>query len=197
LVEKILEVEDAFKALQIGDEKGLTFYFNHFFTKLLYFSQSITGCETTSQDIISDSFLKLWNSRTSLKQQSHIKYYLYYVVRNSSINYLREKKKDRQRENTLIQIMPVSEKNVLEKLIESETYHQFYTVYSRLPKKSKIIFELFYIEKKPVKEIAKALSISVNTVKSQKLRALQLLREYSAGQNLFFLLTWLLIGCLN
>jgi len=190
---KILQIEDAFIALKSGDEKGLTFYFNHFFTRLLYYSQSITGSETASQDIVSDSFLKLWEHRRSLKEQSHIKYYLYHVVRNSSINYLREKKKVRQRDNALIQIMPLSEKHILEKLIEAETYHQFYITYTRLPKKCKIIFEMFYLENKPVKDIAKTLSISVNTVKSQKLRALQLLKQYSAEQNLLFLLVYLFI----
>jgi len=194
LAAKILQIEYAYIALKSGDEKGLSFYFNHFFIKLLYFSQSITGSETASQDIVSDSFFKLWNHRRSLKQQSHIKHYLYHVVRNSSINYLREKKKDRQRENTLIQIMPVSEKHILEKLIEAETYNHFYNVYARLPKKCKLVFEMFYLEKKPVKEIAKILSISVNTVKSQKLRALQLLKQYSVEQNLLLLLVYLLIN---
>ena len=189
--QKILQIEDAFIALQNGDEKGLSYYFNEYYSPLFYFSHSITGSEAASQDIVSDSFLKLWNSRSSLKQKSHVKHFLYYVVRNSSVSYLREKKKDRQRENTLIQLMPLSEKHILEKLIEAETYNQLFSIYARLPKKCRTIFEMFYIEKKAVKEIAKELSISVNTVKSQKLRALQLLREYSAGQNLLFLL-----GCL-
>ena len=190
---KILHIEDAFIALQSGDEKGLTCYFNHFFSRLLYFSESITKSETASQDIVSDSFLKLWQSRKSLKQNSHVRHFLYQVVRNSSINYLREIKKDRQRENTLIQIMPVAEKHILEKLIEAETYHNFYAAFARLPKKCRIIFEMFYLEKRPVKEIARVLSISVNTVKSQKQRALQLLKEYSAEDNLLFLLVWLLL----
>jgi len=58
-----------------------------------------------------------------------------------------------------------------------------------------MIFEMFYFKKKAIKGIAKELSISVNTVKSQKLRALQLLKEYSAEQNLLFLVACLLIGC--
>lgn len=193
MLQKITRIEDAFIALQNGDERGLAYYFDQFYSKLFYFSHSITQSETASEDIISDSFLKLWDNRKFLKQESHVKHFLYFIVRNSSIDYLREKKKDRQRENTLIQLSPLSEKHILEKLIEAETYNQLYSIYARLPKKCRTVFEMFYIEKKAVKEIAKELSISVNTVKSRKLRALQLLREYRVEQNFLFLLVNLLL----
>jgi RNA polymerase sigma-70 factor (ECF subfamily) len=185
---KILHIEDAFAALQGGDERGLAFYFNQFYSRLFYFSHSITGSDAASEDIVSDCFIKLWDNRRSLKQESHVKHFLYLIARNSSINYLREQKKERQKENILIQLTPLNEKHVLEKLIEAETYKELYQIYARLPKKCRTIFEMFYIERKPIKEIAKELSVSVNTVKSQKQRALQLLREYKAEQNLLFVL---------
>lgn len=191
---KIIYIEDAFVALLNSDERGLAYCFNQFYSPLFYFSHSITQNETASEDIISESFIKLWDNRNSLKQKSHVKHFLYLIVRNSSIDYLREKKKDQQRENTLIQLMPLSEKHILEKLIEAETYNEMYRMYARLPKKCRMVFEMFYIQKKAVKEIANELSISVNTVKSQKQRALQLLKEYKAEQDFLLILICLSIG---
>ena len=190
----VYHIEDAFKSLQSGDEKGLSYYFNKYYSSLSCFSHSITSSESASEDIVTESFLTLWNNRNQLKQESHVKHFLFCIVRNRSINYLREKKRLRQRENTLLQLILVSERSVLEKLIETETYKEMYLLYQRLPKKCKVVFELFYIEKKPVKEIAKELSISVNTVKSQKQRALQLLKEYRAELNLIFGLCYLLLN---
>jgi len=191
---KILHIEDAFAALQNGDEKGLTYFFNQFYSPLFYFSQSITQSDVVSQDIVSDSFIKLWKNHNSLKERSHVKPFLYCIVRNNSIDYLRQRKKDQQRENMLIQLSPLSEKHILEKLIESETYRQLYQVYERLPKKCRRIFEMFYLEEKTLKEIASELSISENTVKSQKARALQLLKGYWAEQDTLILLALLFIS---
>lgn len=189
---KILHIKDAFVALKNGNEKGLAYYFDELYAPLFYFACSITQSEAASQDIVSDSFLKLWENHSSLLEEAHVKNFLYNVVRNSSINFLRQKKKDRERENTLLQLTPLAETHILEKLIETETYKELYRIYERLPPKSRQIFEMFYIDKKTVKDIATELSISVNTVKSQKLRALQLLKEYMAEQNLLFLLACLL-----
>jgi RNA polymerase sigma-70 factor (ECF subfamily) len=178
LSQKILHIHHAFTALQNGDEKGLAYYFNKYYASLAYFSYNITASETVSEEIVAEGFLKLWNNRTCLQQETHVKHYLFRVVRNDSINYLREKKKNRQRENTLLQLMPLSEEQILEKWVETETYHQLFLAYESLPEKCRHVLEMFYFEGKSVKQIAKELSISTNTVKSQKQRALQLLRDY-------------------
>lgn len=191
---KIVYIEDAFAALQNSEERGLSYYFDKFYNRLVYFSNSITGSETASEDIVSEGFLKLWNKRSTLAQESHVKHFLYFVIRNDSIHYLREKKKDRNRANCLIQLSPVSENGVLERLIETESYERFYRMYARLPQKCREVFDLFYLQNKPVKEIAKELSISVNTVKSQKQRALQLLRAYCTEEKLLVILVWLALS---
>ena len=93
---------------------------------------------------LAESFLKLWNNRSSLQQETHVKHFLFRVVRNDSINHLREKKKNRQRENTLLQLMPVSEEQILEKWVETETYHQLFLAYENLPEKCRQVLEKFY-----------------------------------------------------
>ena len=178
LSQKIFHIHHAFTALQNGDESGLAYYFNKYYASLAYFSCNITASEAISEEIVAESFLKLWNNRSSLQQETHVKHFLFRVVRNDSINHLREKKKNRQRENTLLQLMPVSEEQILEKWVETETYHQLFLAYENLPEKCRQVLEKFYFERKSVKQIASELSISTNTVKSQKQRALQLLRDY-------------------
>lgn len=189
---KIVYMEDAFTALQSGDERGLSYYFNQFYTKLLYYSQSLTQSETVAQDVVSDSFLKLWLHRDHLKQSSHVRNFLYLIVRNSSLNWIREQKKEKELENVLIQLMPITERHILEKLIETETYNDLYTAYKKLPHQGRQIFEMFYIQKMPVKRIASELSISVNTVKTHKLRALHFLRGFFNDHNLLFIITAIL-----
>lgn len=64
-----------------------------------------------------------------------------------------------------------------EKILEEEVYAILIEQLNQLPEGCKEIFELSAIEGLKYKEIASNLNISVNTVKSQRARAIKLLKE--------------------
>lgn len=181
--EKLYKEQEAFLALQNGEERGLDFFLNHYYSPLVYFSLSFTNNKYASQEIVSDTFIKLWNNRATITEYQKIKFLLYRIVRNASINYLRDEKSRKQRTESLSSLQNNSESTVLEKLVETETYHQLYSLLSHLPPRCRQIFQMFYFQDKAIKEIAQELGISVNTVKTQKQRAIQMLRENQGSLN--------------
>lgn len=174
---KFNQDQDAFNALQQGDDTGLDFFFNLYYPPLVLFSTSITNNNQASQEIASESFVKLWRGKGSLTDSRGIRFFLYRIVRNASIDYLREQRRIKKHSNHLEYISESIEYPVLNKLIETETYHHLYRLLADLPPRSRQIFQMFYFEDKAIKEIALELGVSVNTVKTQKLRAIKLLRE--------------------
>ena len=80
--------------------------------------------------------------------------------------------------------------NYLLDRIEVEILFEVFSKIDELPKECNKIFKLSYIENLSNQEIADKLGISVNTVKSQKSRAKQLLRE--SLKDLFILALYLL-----
>lgn len=142
----------------------------------MFFSLSIINNQPASQEIVSDAFLKLWQNRETVEEWKKVKHLLYRIVRNASIDYLRNQKRqtknleDFKRNDSI-------EQSVLNKMIESETNHRLYQLLSTLPPRGRQIFQMFYFQEKSIKEIASELNISVNTVKTQKQRALQILRN--------------------
>jgi RNA polymerase sigma-70 factor (ECF subfamily) len=178
LQEKLYQEQEAFTALQNGIEKGLDFFFRHYYSPLIIFSRSITNNEAASQDIVSDAFTKLWKNRHDIEEWRKVKYLLYHIVRNASIDFLRKEKSQKQLSEIFKKHQSNFEGTILEKLIETETYNQLYTLLAILPPRSRQIFQMFYFQDKAIKEIARDLGISVNTVKTQKQRALQMLKKH-------------------
>jgi len=45
-----------------------------------------------SEDILQDTFMKLWEIRETLNEQSNIRNFLYTITKNNCLNYLRNQK---------------------------------------------------------------------------------------------------------
>lgn len=189
--EKFYQEEEAFAALQKGEEKGLDFFFNRYYTPLLLFAVSLTHNRPLAQEIASEAFVKLWCNKETIPEWRKVKFLLFRIARNAAIDYLRQQKVYLRVTNELHYSGETSERSVLPKLIETETYQQLYLLLTKLPPKCREIFQMFYFQDKAIKEIAAELNISVNTVKTQKKRAIQLLRQSRAALLLEMILLFL------
>jgi RNA polymerase sigma-70 factor (family 1) len=188
---EIIHIEqEAFEALQKNKEKGLDYFFNRYYTPLVLFSTSLTHNHAVSEEIASEAFLKMWNNRKVISESGKIKFLLFKIVHNASIDYLRANKSRKQNILGLSYLQEISDRSILDKLVEIETHQHLCKMISILPPRCRQIFQLFYYQDMPIKEIAHELGISINTVKTQKQRAIQLLREH---KGLLSILLYLLV----
>lgn len=179
--------QQAYEALLSSQEKALEYFFNLYYTSILYYARSITRNEPVSEDIAMESFSKLWKNRSSLKQPSQVKHFLYRVAHNSSIDFLRFQANSRKLRIDQAFCCPPSDSH-LETIITTETYNSLYRLVSSLAPKARQVFLMFYFDNKSTKQIARELSISVNTVNEHKKRAMRFLRNNLAALNTFLLI---------
>jgi len=141
-----------------------------------------------AEDIVAESFIKLWHKHNDFETLTNIKAFLFITTKNSCLNYI--KKIERQTSiHEQLQREGVSfEEDINFAEIEAEMLQQLYTEIERLPRKCKNIFKLIYLEGLKTDEIAQRLEISNKTVLNQKLRAIQLLRSALFKKNLLYLL---------
>ena len=177
---------NALQALIRGREEGIEFFFQEYYTQLCYFATTLLNDECLAQEITSDAFTKLWQSRQSLATEGSIKAWLYSTVRNASIDHLRKVKRLRVSESGL-QSATTIEQSVLHTIIESETIDHIIETIGKLPPQCRCIFRLFHLHGKSYNEIAQELNLSPQTVRNQKQRAAKLLRKMILP--LFFLLS--------
>jgi RNA polymerase sigma-70 factor (ECF subfamily) len=159
-----------------GKESGLDYFFNRYYSLLTCFAIRLIDNELVAEEIVSDSFIKLWKKRGSLNKQGSIKSYLYTTVKNSCIDYIRKKHRDHSCFRNVIDLFPLSEEKILSSIIRSETLHQIYSGVEKLSPKSGLVFKMF-VDGSNDQEIADKLNISIHTVRNQKIRASKLLRK--------------------
>lgn len=132
--------------------------------------------EDIAMDIVQDFFLNYWRKRDVLQVRYDFKSYAVYAIRNTALNYLKK--------NGKIKLMEVHQ---MEELIaytpeadgteEERRKAALWGAINRLPEQRRRIFLLSNRDGLKYKEIATALDISINTVKTQIKLALQFMRK--------------------
>ena len=162
-----------------GSETGqtdLNLLFKEYYDRLVYFSVQLTKDKEQAEDLVQDAFIKYWNQReTVIQDPIAIKNFLYSTVRNASLNVIRHNKVI----ESYIEYQGTAEPEeppVLEAIITAEAVAEIHAALHSLPESHRMISILGYFEGKKNQEIADELGMSVNTVKKQKQRALELMR---------------------
>jgi RNA polymerase sigma-70 factor (family 1) len=172
----------AFEALFKSHYAGLTLFANKFLNNL-----------QVSEEIVSDSLTHLWANRETLTFSTTITGYLYKMVQNKSLNYLKHQKIENEYVNYLIKNNLISEMpdHDTDPYQEKEVAAQIKIAINSLPERCRQVFILSRFEYLKNREIAERLDISQNTVERQITIALDKLRkslEYTLGAVLLWIL---------
>lgn len=169
------------------DKNSFEAIFNSYFTNLCHFAYRYVSDRDTSQEIVQEVFIGLWQKRESIDPEKPIKSYLFTSVKNRCLNYIRDTKKFRSYVldvETELEI-PVMDQDTIS---ISETQSRIDEALNKLPPKCREVFELSRFEELRYKAIAETLGISVKTVEVQMSKALKIMRE-----ELGDLIIWIMI----
>jgi RNA polymerase sigma-70 factor (family 1) len=157
-----------------GDERAFQHLFHLFYNPLCFFARSITDTRLEAEDIVQDAFIQLWKHREGFDSLRAVKAFLYLAVKNSSRNLYKHKKvEDRYQ---MGHKGAQQEDLVMERIIEAEVLGEVHRALQKLPEGCRKVINLSYFKGLSNQEVASYLNVSVNTVKTQKLRALKILR---------------------
>ncbi|WPV01395.1 RNA polymerase sigma-70 factor [Mucilaginibacter sp. cycad4] len=159
-----------------AENVDLDVLFKEYYDRLVYFSLQLIKDKDQAEDIVQDAFIKYWNQRESVMQDKiAIKNFLYSTVRNASLNIIRHNKVVEAYMGYLGNAEP-EEPPVIEAIITAEAVAEIHAALHSLPESHRTISIMGYFDGKKNQEIADELDMSVNTVKKQKQRALELMR---------------------
>lgn len=161
---------------QSGNELALIFFFNQYYKSLYFFSARLVQDEQEAQDIVSDSLVKLWERHQDFSSAQSIKAFLYLTCRNSCLDYLKHLKVRSTVQESYLKHIEQGEEIILNQIIKTEVFDILNREIESLPEKCKEIFKLIYVEHKRTDEIAEMLGLSVQTVRNQKTKAIDLLK---------------------
>ena len=138
---------------------------------MFLYALSFLISEEEAEDVIQEVFINFWkHDLKTFPNFKTVKTFLYNSVQNRSLNYLRDIEIQRRNYQQL-ELHEDDDEHYMYQQIRSEVIAEIFAAIEELPEKCREIFKMSYIENQEEKEIAAQLNISVNTVKTQKLRA--------------------------
>jgi len=182
---------DLIKEFQEGDPHAFTYFFQLHYRPLCYFASQLVGNQQDAEDIVKDTYVKLWQKHTDFATPQNIKAFLYITTRNACLNFLRHiQVKESSRKELLYLEEEKGQELIINQMIRAELMQEIYTEIEKLPEKRRMVFKLAYLEGLKNDEIADQMRISIHTVKEHKGKALQFLRLRFSDKNiiLFILL---------
>ena len=171
------------------DARAAKMLYEHFYAALVSYAMQFTKDAETSEDMVQDIITALWERKIEFSSLPMMKAYLYNSVRNRCLNYLQRPSslgspltKFTNSDEAFSMIDEDSEQ-----IFTEEVYRQLFLMIDQMPQRQREVF-LMVMEGRNNKEIADALHIAVETVRTNKKRAMSFLRKHLDRNSILLLL---------
>ncbi|NII26087.1 RNA polymerase sigma-70 factor [Pseudoflavitalea sp. X16] len=181
-----------FQLIAEGDEQAFTALFNLYLPRLYPFIVKLTKSEPAVQEIIQETFIKVWLNRDKLAGMENPGGWLFRVASNQCYDYLRKRALNDQlftalTTDTAITSAPHegADAKELKRLVGEAV--------QLLPAQRQKIYLMSREQGKTIPEIARELQLSPNTVKNTLVVSLQFIRDYLVKHGITFFLSELFL----
>jgi len=160
-----------------GDKVAFESLFRSSYVSLVKYARTLLKDQDTSEEIVQDLFVRLWQERDSVRIESSFNGYLFRAVHNRCLHYIEHRKVvQRHAEQTITGLADHSE-DPAEILHYKDLQRQVAAILERLPERCGRIFCMSRFEGLKYSEIAEKLSVSIKTVEASMGRALREFRK--------------------
>jgi RNA polymerase sigma-70 factor (ECF subfamily) len=163
--------------LKTGDPGSYSDLFSAYYQDLVFFCYSFTHELSSSEDIVQDTFVKLWEDHEKLNITVSLKSFLLKTIQNKCIDWYRHRKIMDNHSSYIINNTPLYEYNTDNYLLRSEMEELIEKALTKLPEKIRESYELHRFEGLKYQEISTKLNVSIRTVEVRISKALELLRK--------------------
>lgn len=167
------------KGLKLGSYEDFNILYTIYADMLYCFILKLTKSPIEAQDILQDTFMRIWQTRERINLELSFKTYLYTIAHNLIIDSLR-----RQVDNVVFDeyvcseaFQKHSENNVERNINFDEFQEKLSRAKEKLTQRQKEIFELSREKGYSILSIAQKLQLSEKTVKNQLTLALKVMRS--------------------
>jgi RNA polymerase sigma-70 factor (ECF subfamily) len=146
--------------------------------KLYWQIRKIVIDHDDADDVMQNTFIKVWKGLENFKEESQLFTWLYRIATNESLTFLRQK----QKQNT-ISLHPIEYQ--LSKSLETDVYFVGDDIQKKLqrailtlPEKQRIVFNMRYYDEMPYEEMSEVLETSVGALKASYHHAAKKIEEF-------------------
>ena len=161
------------EGLNQKSRKAYHLLYRQYYAMLVVYALRFLQSKEEAEDAVQDIFLALWK----FENTDDLLAFLYTSLKNRCLNVLRERTTQKKYEayyRSFNQEIANAEEPV--NVTYEEVLGKLYHLIDQLPSRCRMVF-LLYMDGRKNEEIAEALNITVNTVKAQKQKAMEKLKE--------------------
>lgn len=140
------------------------------------YAYSILRDQEEAKDITQKIFYKLWDQKDKLEIHTSVKSYLYRIVHNDCINRIKQHRVRKKHNQSIVYEDRKIEDGADRPFLHSELEEEIERALANLPPRCREVFQMSRMQQLSYAEIAKELNISTNTVETQIVKALRILR---------------------
>jgi RNA polymerase sigma factor (sigma-70 family) len=171
-----LGTEVFFKDFTGGHERAFKAFFNAYSVSLYLFAFKQTENKQEAEDIVQEAFIVLWQQKAAFQSLNSMIAYMYTVVRNDCLNYLKAKQAQPARQSRYLQLVKLN--GGLENAqIEGRLTTQFFSLLEQLSGEQQRVFKLLLIDGLNYQEVADSMGMTRDRVQYLRKTGLEQLRK--------------------
>lgn len=174
---QIFEDNELINRISRGDTIAFGKFYDIHFRKVFQFARCFVKPIFLCQEIVSDVFISVWQTRTNLPKINHISSYLFTITRNKALDYLDKQSRKPEFTSDIPLGISISNSDPENIYMYSEMEEFINKAVDELPERCKLIFLMSREGKLRYKDIARILSISEKTVQAQIITAMKKIAE--------------------
>ena len=182
-IEKILV-----EKLKEGDKSAFSSLFTVYYSDLVMFANTILKDLDSSEEIVQDVFLKLWEDREVIIVTTTLKSFLLKLIQNRCLDWLRHAKVIHSHCESVMFSSPLLECDTENYILRSEIEKIVKKALDKIPIEIAEPFRLNRYEGLKYREIAEKMQVSNRTVEVRVAKVLQILRNELKDYLITFLL---------
>ncbi len=168
---------DLVTRLNDSDEEAFGQLYRLYSGRLFGYLVKLIKSEVFAQELLQDTFVKLWNSRQNINPEKSFRSYLFRIAENNVYDFFRKAAREKKLREAIIKSACEHYEHVEENLLTKENEQILQDAINLLPPKRRQIFQMIKIEERSYDEVSTLLNISVSTINDHIVKATKAIRE--------------------
>lgn len=184
--------QDLLIRLKLGQQEAFSALYSQYSDRLLYFVQRTTKSPYLAEDVVHDTFMKIWQHRDQIDSSKPFKPYIFVIAKRTLLDLLKRARHEAEIINEIKKYTFEEDHTTELFLAYNESSHLINEAIAQLSGQVKKTFMLCRIQGMSYKQAAETLNVTESTINKHMSKALQIVREY-VGKHTGKLFSFILI----
>lgn len=168
-----------FQRIAQGDAQAFAEFYEAYAVKLALYVARFLGSDLWAEEIVQDTFLKLWSIRETIGEIEYPAGFVYRMIANRAKDHLKHREHEIRLQQYMVHYFQQANTNTTQEQLDYQRSEKlFREAIQQLPAQRKLVFRMRHEEGLSYDEIAGTLGISRHTVRNLLNLALQNIRSY-------------------